>query len=142
MKFINKIQKFMYGRYRSDELYMFLFKIYLVLFIVNLFLKLEVLTYIELVLVFIMLYRFFSKNLYKRRCENIVFLNIRKRVLKPFDAIIRNVKDKRYVYKRCFKCKTILKLPLPSKRGIKKAKCPHCGNRVRLFTLKKDKIIR
>lgn len=140
MKFINKIQRFMYGRYGSDELYMFLFKIYLVLFFINLFCKLDILTYIELFLIIFMLYRFFSKNLYKRRRENTIFLNIKKKILKPFDVLKKNICDKNHVYKKCHKCKTILKLPLPIKRGIKTAKCPNCGNKVKLLVLKKEKI--
>ena len=48
-------------------------------------------------------------------------------MLKPFDILKRNIKDRRYhVYKKCRHCKTILKLPLPNKRGLKKVKCPEC----------------
>ena len=39
MKFINKLQKFMYGRYGIDELYKFLFYFYILLLILNLFIK-------------------------------------------------------------------------------------------------------
>ena len=41
MKFLNKIQRFMYGRNGLDELNMFLFQVYLVLFILNIFIKSE-----------------------------------------------------------------------------------------------------
>ena len=42
--------------------------------------------------------------------------------------------------KKCSKCGTILKLPLQTKAGFKKAKCPKCNKKVRLFTFKKEKI--
>ena len=66
--------------------------------------------------------------------------SIKRKLLKPFKDFKRNCKDKDYVYKRCNKCKTIVKLPLPSKRGIKHAKCPKCKKRLTFITLKKLKI--
>ena len=52
----------------------------------------------------------------------------------------RNIKDKEHVYKKCSKCKTVLKLPLPSKKGFQKAKCPKCKKSLTLFTFKQEKI--
>lgn len=141
MKFINKFQKFIYGRYaRPDELYKFLFLLYFILLIIDLFVNNIVLMILELVIVFILFYRIFSKNIYKRSAENQRFIKFKNKLLKPFSNIKRNIKDKDHVYKKCPKCKTILKLPVPSERGIKHAKCPNCKKRVTLFTLKKLKI--
>lgn len=141
MKFIEKIQKFMYGRYaRPDELYKFLFWLYFILLIIDLFVNSKILIVLELVIVFILFYRIFSKNIYKRSRENQKFIKFRNKLLKPFSNIRRNIKDKDHVYKKCRKCKTILKLPVPTERGIKHAKCPNCKRRVTLFTLKKLKI--
>ena len=47
-KYIAKIQKFMYGRYGIDELYNFLFKLYIGLLIIDLFVKWAILLYLEL----------------------------------------------------------------------------------------------
>lgn len=141
MKFINKIQKFMYGRYaRSDELYKFLFWLYIFLFIIDLFINSNILLIIQLSILFIIIFRFFSKNIYKRNKENQKFINLKKNITKPFINIKRNINDKDHIYKKCHKCKTVLKLPIPSERGIKIAKCPHCKNRVKVLALKKLKI--
>ena len=140
MKYIDKFQKIMRGRYGIDELYKFLFNLYIVLVILNLFIKSNVLLIIELVIVMCMFYRFFSKKIYKRSNENQMFLRIKNRLCHPLKNVKRNIKDKEHIYKKCHKCKTILKLPLPSKRGIKKAKCPKCGKRVRFITFKQEKI--
>jgi len=140
MKYSNKIQKFMYGRYGPDELYMFSFKIYLVLLIINLFIKSSIISLLEILIIIWMFYRCFSKKIYKRSDENVAFLNIKKKFLKPFSNIKRNIKDKEHVYKKCHKCHTTLKLPLPLERGIKKAKCPNCGRKVKVLCLKKQKI--
>ena len=60
-------------------------------------------------------------------------------ITKPFTNIIRNFKDRKtHVYKKCSKCKTTLKLPLPKTQGINHAKCPECGNRVTIITLRKQ----
>lgn len=140
MKFIQKLQNFMYGRYGLDDLGNFLFKVYLILFILNLFLKLYVLTIIEFVLVVVILYRFISKDIYKRSRENVLFRKIKKKLFKPFSNIKRNINDKDHVYKKCHYCKTTLKLPLPNKRGIKKVKCTNCKKRNKFLILKKVKI--
>lgn len=130
----------MYGRYGSDELYIFLVKLYLILSILNIFINSKILLYLNIILIIWMFYRFFSKKIYKRNAENIKFLRIKKYVTKPFDNIKRNIKDKNHIYKKCYKCKTTLKLPLPYKRGIKVAKCPNCNNKIKVLVLKKQKI--
>lgn len=47
MKFEEKIRKFMYGRYGPDELYKFLFELYIVLIIINLFIRSNILNFIS-----------------------------------------------------------------------------------------------
>ena len=141
MKFVSKIQKFMYGRYaRIDELYKFLFCLYAILLIIDLFVDSIILLALELLVIFIMFFRIFSKNIYRRSNENQKFLKIRNILLKPFVNIKRNIKDKDHIYKKCSKCKTVLKLPVPSERGIKYAKCPNCKKRVKIIALKKMKV--
>ena len=66
MKFEEKIRKFMYGRYGPDELYKFLFELYIVLIIINLFIRSNILNFISLLVIIYMLFRFFSKKIYKR----------------------------------------------------------------------------
>ena len=130
----------MYGRYGPDDLYKLLFKLYIALIFINIFINSRILLLLELLVIFIMFYRFFSKNIYKRSRENQKYLKLKKKLLKPFSNINRNIKDKDHIYKKCRKCKTTLKLPVPSKRGIKHAKCPKCKRRVTVLALKKLKI--
>ena len=51
MKFEEKIRKFMYGRYGPDELYKFLFELYIVLIIINLFIRSNILNFISLLVI-------------------------------------------------------------------------------------------
>ena len=130
----------MYHRYGSDELSRFLFVLYVLLVLINLLVKLNIMFIIELIVVALVLLRYFSKNIDAREKENKIFLKIRSKVLKPFKNIKRNLKDKDNVYKRCHKCKMTLKLPLPSKRGFKKVRCPECNHKNKFLILKKEKI--
>ena len=140
MSFINNFQRFMYGRYGIDDLHKFLFRIYFVLFMFDIFLNNLILSISCLSIFVFMIYRVFSKNIYKRRKENKLFLKIKKVVLKPFFNIKRNIQDKDHIYKKCHKCGTTLRLNLPSSRGIKKAKCPECKKSVKFLTFRKAKI--
>lgn len=141
MKFISKIQKFMQGRYGSDELSNFLLKVYILLFIIDLFINSNIITILELIIVLIMFYRFLSKNIYTRQKENKKYLKIKSNFLKPFNNIKRNFKERDYhVYKKCPKCKSTLKLPLPSKRGLQHVKCPKCKNKIKFICLRQEKI--
>ena len=141
MNWKTKIQRFMMNRYGPDELYKFLFELYIILIIMNLFINSKVLTILELFVVIIMLYRFFSKNISKRRKENNQFLKVKKQGLKPFRNIKRNYQDRDYyVYKKCHQCKSTLKLPLPPKRGIQHVKCPTCKNRITFICLRQEKV--
>lgn len=137
---INKIRKFMYGRYGVDDLYSFLFKIYILLLIINVFVKSSIISYLELCLVIFMFFRVFSKNIYTRSNENVKFLKLKKKILSPFKNIKRNFGDKEHIYRKCRKCHKILKLSLPYERGFKTIKCPKCGNRKKTLILKKQKI--
>ena len=132
MKFINNLQKFMYGRYGIDELSNFLLKIYLVLIIIDIFINSLALFIIETVLMILIIYRTLSKKTYLRLSENKKFLNLKKSLFSK--------KDGNYIYKKCHFCKTKLRLPLPEKKGIKYVKCPECKKRNKFLILRSEKI--
>ena len=140
MNFRYKLIKFMQGRYGVDELYKFLFILYIITFIINIFLKSFLLELIGLFIVLFTFYRVFSKNIKKRSIENKEYLKIKKEVIKPLENIKRNIQDKDHIYKKCSKCKTTLKLPIPYERGIKNTSCPKCKKKIKFLVLKKQKI--
>lgn len=121
-----------------DELNKFLIIILFLLIILTIFVRNFYLDMIKIIILIIIIFRIASKNKTKRYQENKKFLRMKESLMKPFSNIIRNFKDrKNYVYKKCHKCKTTLKLPLPNKMGINHAKCPNCHNRVTIFCLRK-----
>lgn len=129
-------KKLLGDRYGLDEIGKFQFKILLVLVIIDLFVDSYIVGILQLITMGIMIYRFTSKNVFKRLKENEIFCNIRYDLFKPFKNLKRNLSDKKHIYKKC-KCGTTVKVGLPKKRGIKHATCPSCGKRVRILALKK-----
>ena len=140
MNFIYKVAKFMYGRYGIDDLSKFMFKLFFILFLFNILFRNYILLIIELLLILIIILRTLSKKIYVRNKENQIYLKVKNKVLKPFINIKRNIQDKDHIYKKCHKCKKILKLPLPDKRGIKHTKCPNCKRRITFMTFRQQKI--
>ena len=122
-----------------DDLNKFLLIIDIILIIVSFFIKTFILDLIKFIILGIVIFRLVSKNKQQRAKENKIYQKIIKTITKPFTNIIRNFKDRKtHVYKKCSKCKTTLKLPLPKTRGINHAKCPECSNRVTIITLRKQ----
>lgn len=127
-----KIRQFLLKRNGIDNLFNLMFFIYFIIYIINLFVRSIYLEALNLIVFLIMFYRFMSKNIIQRKKENQKYLDIKNKIFKYF-------KDD-CIYKKCRKCKTVLKLPLPYKRGIKHAKCPTCGKRLTILCLKYQKI--
>ena len=73
------------------------------------------------------LFRFFSKDLYRRQEENRKFLSFfRNAVLKTKQFFMRVKGMKQYKYFRCPQCKTLLRLTRGT--GEKDIRCPRCGH--------------
>ena len=130
----------MYSRYGIDDLSKFLFKLFFLVFLFNILFRTYILLIIELLLILIIILRMLSKKIYIRNKENQIYIKIKSILLKPFINIKRNINDKDHIYKKCRKCKKVLKLPLPDKKGIKHAKCPNCKKKLTIIAFKCQKI--
>lgn len=129
---MNKIIKFLYGRYGIDDLYKLFIFFYFLLFVINIFVKSNIISYIEILLIFIILFRSLSKNIRQRKKENDFYLNIKNIISKKFKLFKTIIEERNSkLYKRCPKCKNMLRLPL--KKGTHTVKCPTCSNK---FTVK------
>ncbi|MGN1338144.1 MAG: hypothetical protein ACI4WW_06695 [Candidatus Coprovivens sp.] len=123
-----------------DELNRLIIVLLIIAIIISIFISSFIIDIIPFILLFILIFRLTSKNKVQRNKENKKYMNIKNIIIKPFNVIIKNIKDKEHVYKRCSKCHTIAKLPLPPKKGILHAKCPNCKKRLTIFTFKEEKI--
>lgn len=122
-----------------DELNRFIFILFVIFFVISLFTNNFYVDIVTILLLIIFIMRLVSKDKNRRYRENEVFVKIKKMILHPFTSIKKSSKSENSVYKKCPKCKTILKLPLPKKRGINHAKCPGCGKRLTIINFRKKK---
>ena len=126
MKFRDKLIRFMYGRNGNDPLNQALFWVYFVLLLLNIFLRSIVLWIIELILVALYLFRFLSRNIYRRQNENRGFLKIRNKFTGFFKLQKNKFRDRKtHVYRKCEHCRVVLRLP--KKKGKHTVRCPHCN---------------
>ena len=111
-----KFRRFMYGRYGSDKLNLFLLALGIVLCLLSSFQKLYFFGLIAYIPIIWAIFRMYSRNLYKRRRENQTFLQF----------FIR-LKDRQNRYFACPRCRQRVRVP----RGKVKIviKCPACGER-------------
>ena len=125
-KFSNGLARFFYGRYGNDTLNKFLMVLYLIcvvtVSILSLFIQSALFTLIAWSVtmgIFVWsFYRTMSRNILKRRRENERFCG--------FFKLRRNkFRDRKtHVYRKCPKCKAVLRLP--KKVGKHTVKCPKC----------------
>ena len=125
-KFTDKVIRFMYGRNGNDTLNRGIFWIYFVLLLVNIFLKSIILWVIELLLVALYLFRFFSRNIYRRQAENRKFLKVWNKFTGFFKLQRNKFRDRKtHVYRKCEHCRAMLRLP--KKKGKHSVRCPQCN---------------
>ena len=107
----NAIQRFMYGRYGNDQLNLFLMGLYLLLYLVFIFTRLELLYMVSFGLLFVVLFRLLSRNMERRRVENARFMRAAGPVI-SWLRLRRNMhRDKEHVYFKCPSCGQRLRVP-------------------------------
>ena len=117
MNFINGYQRFMMGRYGHDRLNVALLVLGVVLSIVSMFVRnkpvLLILNMGSYALLFVALFRCFSRSTYKRYNENRRFL-----------LMIDRIKDRAHRYYTCPKCRQTVRVPRG--KGKIAITCPKC----------------
>ena len=116
-RFTMAFQRFMMGRYGTDQLNMMLLCVGLVVTVVNLFVKHGtvslVLTLLGWLLIGLVFFRTLSRNTYKRYRENRRFL-----------LILQRIKDREHRYYDCPKCRQQVRVPRG--KGKIAISCPKC----------------
>lgn len=128
------IAAFMYGRYGADKLYWVLVGAWFIITLINRFVGSVLLYILGMAVILFAMFRFFSRNIVKRQCENTEFLKFFGKIKRVFQLFCQRVKDigkKRY--RKCKKCRAVLRLPI--KRGTSSVKCPRCGNFMKVTIL-------
>ena len=122
--------RFMQGRYGIDELYRFHFVIYIAIMIAGIFTRgipSLVLMILGTALVIYMFFRCFSRNVYRRRRENGLYLALRGKIFSFFRHRRQEFRERKtHVYKKCRSCRA--RLRLPRVKGRHTVRCPKCVN--------------
>ena len=121
----NALQRFLYGRYGSDQLNLFLLASYLLLLLVSRLPGLGVLEPVCFALMVWALFRMLSRNLTARRAENAKFLKLTGPVLRWAHLQRTILRDKEHRYFKCPKCGQHLRVPRG--KGKINVSCRGCG---------------
>lgn len=118
-------RKFMVGRYGTDQLGIALIFLSFVLSIVFVFIPETMLRYIVYLPFALFLFRAFSKNVARRREENIKFLKFWGPVASWFRKKQYRLKDRKFnSYYSCPNCKQAIRVP--KGKGKIRITCPKC----------------
>ncbi len=127
MKFRDKLQNFMYGRYGTDEFSRAMLFVSLALIVLSMFIKIPLLNTLAFAVIIYCYFRMFSRNIYKRADENRKFLEIKEKLLNVFRREKDHVSQlKDYCFFKCPVCKQ--KVRVPRGKGKIKIHCPRCQN--------------
>ncbi len=129
MKFREKLARFFYGRYGTDQLNTFILVLYAVFLLLNMFFGRYLwglLFWIPAaVCVFLYFFRMLSRNIHIRRAENEKFMKAWKKFTGFFKLQRNKFRDRKtHVYRRCPSCRAMLRLP--KKKGEHSVCCPAC----------------
>ncbi len=122
-----KLQRFMTGRYGTDQLSKLFLAVTLILLVLSMFTHWGALYLVALVLLGYTYYRMFSRNVSKMYAQNQKFLNLRYRLVAKKDAFRKRwAQRKEYHFYKCPSCKQRVRVP----RGKGKIciTCPRCRN--------------
>lgn len=126
-----KFTKFMYGRYGTDELNQFLFRLVLFSLVISLIVGRsnyigDIFHFLSLTMLVFVYFRMFSKNFNKRYAERTAYLNFYNKFKLLLDKYKRTKDQKKsYALFKCPSCKQ--KVRVPKGRGKISIHCPKCG---------------
>ena len=119
-----KFYRFMQGRYGNDALNRGLLSLIIVMLVINIFANSYILSCVMFVIWAVMIYRMFSKDIYKRYNENQKYLEYMKPLERYKNLLEKQKDDPNHKYFRCPKCKQMVRVPRG--RGKITITCPKC----------------
>lgn len=120
-----KWNRFMMGRYGTDDLSRHLIGVEFVLLLINNFWKNSILPFLILVILIYVYYRMFSRDYNKRYAENMKFLSFKNKIIYQFSRQKSEMQQRKiYHIYRCPSCKQ--KIRVPKGKGNIIVTCPKC----------------
>lgn len=121
----NALARFMYGRYGNDQLNSALMLAYLVLLVLNLLLRSTLVYWIALVFLLVALFRMLSRQIDRRRAENLRFLQLSRPLGRKCRSLHTRLKDRDHRYFKCPNCGQQMRVPRG--KGRITVHCRSCG---------------
>lgn len=134
MNFRYRLMRFLSGRYGTDSLFFVLFGVSAVLAFVNIFVRSFILQMVVYAIVFLAVLRAFSRNYEARSKENRAIEGLLQKISQKVQTHRQRRMDKTHIYRKCPRCKAILRLP--RRKGRHKTCCPKCRNEFRVVVFK------
>ncbi len=132
------LARFFAGRYGIDGYGRFLLVVYIIVAIVNVFVKnvtaTKIIFAVQWLLLIYIIFRILSRNIYARQKENAAYNKLFYKVQPKFKNFVSRIKDlgiKRY--RKCPNCKAVMRLPI--KRGKHTVKCVSCGQQFKVWII-------
>ena len=122
--FRERMARFLYGRNGPDTIYQVCIWTAFALAIIGIFADSLLMSITYFALFAYAMFRFFSRNVTKRRAENRAFCQFFASFGQFFKLGKRKLTDREHVYKKCPHCRAQLRLP--RKKGEHEVRCPRC----------------
>lgn len=134
----NSLMRFMAGRYGTDKLNNVLFWTYMVLWVVQMFVRRGVvgwvLSTLGTVIAVVLIWRTLSRNIPRRQAENERFIRFWTPLAAWFGRLFTRLRDiRRWRYRTCPYCSARLRLPI--RRGRRTVTCSRCNSQFKAFFL-------
>lgn len=123
----NKIRTFLQNAYGFDQLSQHIYYLALILFVIDMFIRVNVLRLISLALMIYSAYRSLSSKRSKRARELVLYRRFLRNVRVRFKVIKLNITDRKYKYVMCKSCGQQLRVP--RKRGKLEVTCSRCRHK-------------
>ncbi len=125
MRFRDRLQRMMYGRYGNDELNRLFLLISVILLVVSSFMKIHFCYWAAIAFLALTYVRMFSKNVPKRYAENQKYLGFRNKYVGWFKLRALHIKQRKTYH--FFSCPTCgQKVRVPRGKGMIEITCPKC----------------
>lgn len=121
-----KYEKLMYGRHGFDKLCRDMIILWLIIGVINSFIRSRVVMLVALILPALAIWRMLSRETYKRGRENLKYMELKTKAIDFFKVQYRRVKEiKTHRYYKCKNCHSYLRVR--RKKGTHTVCCPKCG---------------
>lgn len=124
-----RMQKWMIGRYGTDELSIFLLRLALIIMLISIVPALRILDVLGWVLAGISIYRICSKKITARARERDMYMRVAGRITPRISVYKRMWRERKtHRYYRCPSCKTMVRVP--KGKGKIEITCTKCRHKI------------